>query len=90
MPLFFVENIQAECWNSKSEHDKIEYLRNLTDIRTGIGFPMQSPQFSEVIYHPDQLLDQIENYFNNGNKLLSLEGHQSEHYCCTRSFYRRT
>ena len=83
---FFVENIQAECWNSKSEHDKIEYLRNLTDIRTGIGFPMQSPQFSEVIYHPDQLLDQIENYFNNGNKLLSLEGHQSEHTVVLEAF----
>ena len=37
---FFRELITARAWQTKSQEDRVEYIRELTDIRDGLGFPL--------------------------------------------------
>jgi len=38
---FFVKSISSTAWNILSEKEKIEFARNLSDIREGIGMPIK-------------------------------------------------
>ncbi|MEZ5057296.1 MAG: hypothetical protein R2879_09705 [Saprospiraceae bacterium] len=58
---FFKEKITADYWNGLSEEEKVSYLRNLTDIRDGLGFPLNVK--GETIYHPEALLSFLNNHF---------------------------
>ena len=37
---FFTKWLDSKAWKAFSEHDKIEYVRSITDIREGIGMPI--------------------------------------------------
>jgi UDP-N-acetylmuramate--alanine ligase len=56
---FFREHLSAKAWFEKSANEKIKWLRDLTDIRSGIGFPLNvtCKDKRERIYHPEQLLE---------------------------------
>jgi len=81
---FFIKNIHASEWMNKAHEEKIQLLRDWTDIRYGIGFPMtvSEPKLGGekiIIYHPEKLLDHLNNYFTeHGSGVLQLEGHHSE------------
>jgi D-alanine-D-alanine ligase len=84
---FFIENITPENWASKRPHEQIDYLRDLTDIRTGIGFPCQVIPTKEVFYHPEDLLVFITNFFEqNKREALQLHGYNAEHTVVVESF----
>jgi len=84
---FFVENIIAEDWTSKNEAEQLDFLRVLTDIRTGIGFPLQVLQTKSVFHHPEQLLDFLNHYFdNNDNQQVQLHGFNAEHTAVVEEF----
>lgn len=52
---FFIKKINATQWNSYSEEEKVEFIKELTDLRDGVGLPVRfNDQF--VVYHPDDLM----------------------------------
>jgi D-alanine-D-alanine ligase len=55
---FFRLEIKKEEWISKSGSEKIEWVRELTDLRDSIGFPLFMEEI--LIYHPDELLHQLQ------------------------------
>lgn len=85
---FFMETLTAQQWHSFLLEDKVEYLRVLTDIRTGIGFPLQERQSQALFYHPDALLSYLDTYFVNNQQTLTLQGLQSEHTVVLESFIK--
>jgi D-alanine-D-alanine ligase len=65
---FFIKTIRSTEWMNFTEEEKIQILRDWTDIRYGIGFPMtvSEPKLGgiiEIIYHPEKLLHYLNNYF---------------------------
>lgn len=56
---FFREHLKAADWMKFSEDEKLRWLRELTDIRSGIGFPLSvlSSGTRSRVYHPQQLLE---------------------------------
>jgi D-alanine-D-alanine ligase len=81
---FFIKKLDAQEWLNYSEEYKIQLLRDWTDIRYGLGFPMSvsEPKLGgtiDIIFHPEKLLLFLNNYFkSNPSGVLQLEGHHSE------------
>lgn len=83
---FFIENISKEDWTKKLDHQKVSYLRELTDIRTGIGFPCQVVNTQAVFHHPEDLLVFINEFFERETADLQLHGYNAEHTVVVESF----
>jgi UDP-N-acetylmuramate--alanine ligase len=80
---FFIERIQTEDWNRLSEEEQIEYVRALSDIRSGVGSPVSARNSSfeliRILKHPDNLHYFLKTYFeSNPDATVYLEGHFSE------------
>src|SRR5690606_30593747 len=60
---FFIQKIENNFWKQLSNESKISFIRSLTDIREGIGFPLKAAH--ETLYHPEDLLSFIEKYFSS-------------------------
>lgn len=82
---FFVETISAKTWKSMSLNAKVDFLKVLTDIRTGVGFPLQIVENKTLIYHPDALLSFL-NHFLEENKIVHLQGDNAEHTVVLEEF----
>lgn len=52
---FFKIRWEKSIWDSMSHSQKIQYLRDLCDIREGIGMPVIIQE--NTFYHPEKLLD---------------------------------
>ena len=84
---FFREKINRKSWTERSDDNKINYLRGLTDIRDGLGFPLDCGD--QTIYHPEQLLIALNNYFASAkNKSIILESHLSEQNVIVEGFIK--
>ncbi len=59
---FFREIIPVQAWRANSQFEKVDYLRLLTDIRDGLGFPMTATfeGQSALVYHPESLLNHLD------------------------------
>jgi len=59
---FFREVIPVARWRRQSEYDRVDHIRLLTDIRDGLGFPLDAAigEKQETIYHPEQLLQLLD------------------------------
>ncbi len=77
---FFVRTLKNENWKSLNEKQKIEFIRNLTDIRDGIGIPVNLTvnNKTETVHHPEVLLAKIDYAFKVGFDDLYLESLDSE------------
>ncbi|BDS13170.1 D-alanine--D-alanine ligase family protein [Aureispira anguillae] len=82
---FFVESIEASTWQLFSLDEKLDFLRTLTDIRTGIGFPLQITETQEVLYHPATLLRFLDDYFVEHAE-VHLSGYNAEHTVVVEEF----
>ncbi len=83
---FFMETLSAATWKARSLDERVEFLRVLTDIRTGIGFPLRERDSQTLFYHPEALLTYLNAYFEQNEQELTLEGLQSEHTVVLESF----
>ena len=84
---FFRERLRATDWEQRSTSSKVQYLRNLTDIRDGIGFPLEINDL--VFYHPEELLE----WLNDETDIhpmaeWTLESHWHEQQVIVESFIR--
>lgn len=81
---FFREFIPVSRWRSVSRYDKLEHIRLLTDIRDGVGFPMDVTfaGATRTIFHPEELLSFLDKYTEawegSEKEAFLLEGHLGE------------
>ncbi|HLG35367.1 MAG TPA: D-alanine--D-alanine ligase [Bacteroidia bacterium] len=89
---FFIKEINATHWRILSAGQQIEHIRLLTDIREGIGMPVVAvsadAEENKIIFHPEELLLFINEYFSSNSETLLLEGTDSESEVIIESFIR--
>ncbi|WP_181308193.1 D-alanine--D-alanine ligase [Rufibacter sp. XAAS-G3-1] len=74
----FSLTIQKTEWNGKTAQQQLNFVKTLTDIREGIGLPVQT-QDGKLIYAPEELLNQLSATFaQNGPETLTLTNVESE------------
>jgi D-alanine--D-alanine ligase len=84
---FFIEEITGKDWSLKQADDKYQWLTQLTDLRSGIGFPVQVQD--QVIEHPDKLWTYLDQYFmENPDAKLALNSLQGEDLVLIEKFIR--
>ena len=89
----FVEEVEAEKWNSFSKEEKVQFIHELIDIRQGIGLPVffslkSSISDIELIYHPEDLLNKLDRYFNDYSDTVVLQSRDSEEAVLFESFIK--
>ena len=80
----FIRVITKLDWDNKSFEDKVTYVRELVDIREGIGMPIRLS--SRVFYHPEELLSVLMDLFADGDTELMLQAVDSESTVVIESF----
>lgn len=73
---FFRWRLAASDWQSRTANEKVDYIRQLTDIRDGLGFPIDIE--IKTCYHPEELLLYLDEYFGQGHTEAVMESHLSE------------
>ena len=87
MKAFFQKEIDASFWNKLSLSDKIQFIRELTDIRDGLGFPLSID--NTTIYQPSVLLSFLDKELaTDFSKTLTLKSHLSEQKVVIESFIK--
>jgi D-alanine-D-alanine ligase len=72
---FFQQHIEASSWNSLTAEERIKEIQEITDLRSGIGFPMDIN--GQTIYHPNELLTELDTICLEGKDVF-IEGHFTE------------
>ncbi len=90
---FFREIVTVERWRNNSEYERTDYVRLLTDIRDGVGFPMNVTFKDETvtIYHPEKLMDYLNEKAVNADLeagAFILEGYLTESQVIVEEFIR--
>jgi D-alanine-D-alanine ligase len=75
---FFTLTIDQSFWNSKSSADKVEWCNQFCDIRSDIGLPVMSTDPFSTIYHPEELLSYLNNYFITNSNAITLQAIDGE------------
>ena len=79
---FFIKKIKSSDWANLSLENKIQTIRDWTDIRYGIGFPMNVQKSDnssdQLVYHPEELLTLLDKMSIDNLNNITLEGHLSE------------
>ncbi|GAB3536419.1 hypothetical protein GCM10027443_26730 [Pontibacter brevis] len=63
---FFTKTIQKRQWQALDEEKQVGSMRQLVDIREGIGMPVLL-QDGNILYHPEDLLRHINETFSNSD-----------------------
>lgn len=90
---FFREIITVERWQRSSDFERADYIRFLTDIRDGLGFPMDVRFKDEknTFYHPEKLLAYLNEKAVNADAepaVFVLEGYLSEQQVIVEEFIK--
>lgn len=85
---FFRWRIPAFKWIGMSDAERVSYVRNLTDIRHGLGFPLRLKYEEQdmVYYHPEQLLSYLNSLPEDSEGVILLEAQQSEEKVIIEAF----
>ena len=73
---FFIRRVKRDFWSSLNHQEKVEYVRTLSDMRDGIGLPLSIGD--KVIYHPEELLSNLNQLFSEPGDQYLLESMDSE------------
>ncbi|PWK27916.1 D-alanine-D-alanine ligase [Arcicella aurantiaca] len=69
----FIREVSENEWNSADKHEFVQRMANLDE---GIGLPVSLN--GEVVYHPQELLEKLNNIFDGTTKTSSLISMNSE------------
>ncbi len=83
---FFIQEIKKNEWVNKSKTEKIRFIQSIVNLDEGIGMPVVMNQ--EIVYHPNQLWEKIEEYFSSKDADLILESVHSEDAVLLEEFVR--
>ena len=80
---FFMENMTHARWTSMEEEAQIEYVRNVVDIRSGLGLPLKVVIEGKLgktatIFHPEDLLSFLQTFFHDFTANLQLMAFDTE------------
>ncbi len=81
---FFIENMTHSRWTSMDDEMQIDFVRNLVDIRSGLGLPLKvrivetNGEKDVVIFHPEKLLSYLQSHFNTHTSTLQLAAFDTE------------
>lgn len=77
---FFRWRLPVLKWSEKSAEEKVAYVRDLTDIRHGLGFPLKLKyqEHEATYYHPETLLAYLNGLPEESDGVALLEADQSE------------
>ena len=81
---FFLQLIDKD-WSSWSEERKVSFLKELTDIREGIGMPVVTSK-GDTINHPEELLTYLNTHFLESDDSVILESLDNEEELVIESF----
>jgi UDP-N-acetylmuramate--alanine ligase len=81
---FFIQQIDKKDWDILSEEKQVNFLKELTDIREGIGMPVMAG--SKLFNHPEDLLVFIRDSFKKSDKSIFLESMDNEEEIMIESF----
>lgn len=84
---FFMLEIQSSDWQHKSTAEKSAFIRELADIRTGIGLPLRVVGTEQRVESPWALWKSLDEWTNEQPKLL-LEAEQTEQDVVLEGFLR--
>jgi D-alanine-D-alanine ligase len=87
---FFIKILERETWLNLDHEGRVHLLREITDIRSGIGFPLRETlSKSPVMNHPAELLQFLNEFFEDvENDFATLESQQSEQTVIIESFIK--
>lgn len=80
---FFRLTLHKKDWELLSAEARVEKVREISDIRDGLGLPLVAA--GTTIYHPEALLDLISNHFATA-ATLALEAVDGEHEVLLEAF----
>jgi len=83
---FFRQELSVAQWQGWTKEEQVDFVRRLSDIRDGLGFPLEAA--GRTIYHPEELLKELNVYFENGKENIWLESHLSEQQVIVEGFLR--
>lgn len=81
---FFSAVISLTEWQSWNHAARVEWVRNLCDIREGVGIPVRVEK--QFFYHPESLLSFLETRFNSLTREILIESLDSESEILIESF----
>ncbi|MDX2001670.1 MAG: hypothetical protein SFW35_04530 [Chitinophagales bacterium] len=81
---FFQMRLESWEWLTKSREEKVAFVRNLTDIREGLGLPLKIG--NAIVYQPTELLQYIEQHFTNHKEDLLLQAFDNENEVLLEEF----
>lgn len=88
---FFREIVPLTEWLERDDFDRLEYVRFLSDIRDGLGYPLDviHQEHRLTMYHPEELLTYFqEKAAADPQGIVTLEGHQQEERVILEAFIR--
>lgn len=88
---FFQETIPLKQWRSLSEYEQIAYIKLLTDLRDGLGLPIDACHENHklTIYHPEDLLKYLQEKAQTKLEgTVFLEAHHQEDRVILEGFIR--
>jgi UDP-N-acetylmuramate--alanine ligase len=85
---FFRQHLLAGYWQDLPPAVRIAFVRELTDIREGLGFPLDVE--GTTLYHPEELLSYLDEQLLSAprERELLLESHWSEQEVILESFLK--
>ena len=80
----FIRKITKEQWNNMDFNGKVLWIREVCDIREGIGLPLMIG--SRMFYHPEELLSVMLDLFSDNEPELQLIARDGESTVIIESF----
>jgi D-alanine-D-alanine ligase len=85
---FFLDQVQAQQWQAFDTEAKCQFVRDITDIRHGVGFPMTIMELGQLIYLPEQLIEVLDQHLGQSHELLTMESLNSEQFIIAEGFIK--
>lgn len=73
---FFIKEISHQDWANLSTTEKIQTIQSIINLDEGIGMPVVLN--NEIIFHPNQLWEKLEEYFSQNTETAELHSIHSE------------
>lgn len=81
---FFIRTITKKNWDALDFKSKVVFVRELCDIREGIGMPLMIHR--RMFYHPEELLSVLMDLFSENETELTLVAREGESTVIVESF----
>lgn len=75
---FFIAKITGADWLKKTSFEQIQYCRDFSDIRSGIGLPARVASQDVMLYHPEELLSYLNIHLSKIDSEIELHAEDGE------------